>query len=216
MPARTPSPATSEEELPQTDADTEKNSAHRSKRVASVYDAVAGRVGFNGFLSQSQLETGVTTLTPEEVLLRRVDAPAEVSREYYNANERLQQTQPLPDTEISKAVHAYAADFYSANARGMVNHNYRSLDETALLAFAILLEEASAEALGENGDMVLVEPEGLEDGHPETAVTKFHVRGKVKSPPTPEPVSSEEVSSSDEQMSDDDRKTKKRRYRYGK
>src|ERR1700677_846944 len=100
MPARASSPATSEEELSQTDADIEKNSAHRRKRVASVYDAVAGRVGLNGFLSQSQLETGVTTLAPEEVLLRRVDAPTKVTREYYNANEHLQQTQVLPDTEI--------------------------------------------------------------------------------------------------------------------
>jgi hypothetical protein len=215
MLAKTLSPATSEEELSQTDADIYKTSARKRKRVATVYDAVAGRIGFNGFLSQSQLETGVTTLAPEEVLLRRVDAPAEVTREYYNANERLQQTQPLPDTEISKAVHAYAADFYSTNALGTVNHNYRSLDESALLAFAILLEEASAEALGENGDMVLVMPEGLEDGQPETAMTKHQVRGKVKSPPTPEPASSEVVSSSDEQMSDDDRKTKKRRHRYG-
>lgn len=214
MPARSPVTGTSKH-LSSTDAEAEQDPTHRRKRVASVYDAVAGRVGFNGFLSQSQLETVVTALTPEEVLLRRVDAPVEVTREYYNADERLKQGQRIPDTEILKVVHAYAADFYSANARGAVNHNYRSLDETALMAFAILLEEASAEALGESGDMVLVEPEGLEDGLLETAMTKHQVRGKVKPPSTPELASSEESSSSDERVSEEDRKAKKRRRRYG-
>jgi hypothetical protein len=34
----------------------------------------------------------------------------------------------------------------------------RSMDETALLAFGILLEEASREALGARGDLVFTEP----------------------------------------------------------
>ncbi|KAM7213878.1 hypothetical protein V8F06_010756 [Rhypophila decipiens] len=38
----------------------------------------------------------------------------------------------------------------------------RSMDETALLAFAILLEEAGRSSLGKTGDLVFVETEGEE------------------------------------------------------
>ena len=43
----------------------------------------------------------------------------------------------------------------------------RSMDETALLAFGILLEEAGRQALGENGDLVFTEAaeeEGMKEG----------------------------------------------------
>lgn len=206
---------TSEEDLSQTDAELKDSLPHRRKRIASVYDAVAGRIGFNGFLSRSQLEAGITALKPEEVLLRRVDAPAGISGEYYDADERLNPDQKLPDADVLRAVHTYASDYYSAHARGEINHNYKSLDETALLAFAILMEEATAEALGKAGDMVLVEPEGLEEGLPESALTRHQVRGRVKPPPTPDPASTEEISSSEDHVSGDGRKIKRRRRRYG-
>lgn len=205
----------SEVDLSQTSIELEDGLLHGNKRVASVYDAVAGRIGFNGFLSRSQLEAGFTALKPEEVLLRRVDAPYGVTGEFYNADESLKPIQRLPDAEVAKSVHQYAADYYSAHVHGEVNHNHKSLDETALLALAILMEEATAESLGENGDMVLVEPEGLEDGLPESAMTKHQVRGRVKPPSTPDPASSEEVtSSSADNISGDSRKTKRRRRRY--
>lgn len=204
------SPRSEDEKFSQQDVEAKG----RSRRIASVYDAVAGRVGFNGFLSRNQLDAGVTALRPEEVLLRRVDAPTGVTKDYYNAEDLLKPDQKLPDTELLKALHCYASDFYSANDRGEINHNYRSLDETALVAFAILLEEASAEALGENGDMVLVEPEGLEDGLPESAMVKHQIRGKVKPPSTPPDASSDEASSMEGITSEDNRRTKRRRRRY--
>lgn len=37
------------------------------------------------------------------------------------------------------------------------------MDETALIAMGILLEEMAKEALGETGDLVLVEGEGISD-----------------------------------------------------
>jgi hypothetical protein len=205
---------TGEEDLSQTDIEPEDSLFPGNKRTASVYDAVAGRVGFNGFLSRSQLEAGITALKAEEVLLRRVDAPYGVTREYYNADESLKPIQRLPDTEMAKTVHQYAADYYSAHVHGELNHNYKSLDETALLAFAILMEEATVESLGEDGDMVLVEPEGLEDDLPESAMTKHQVRGRVKPPPTLDSASSEETISGADNISGDDRKTKRRRRKY--
>jgi hypothetical protein len=69
-------------------------------------------------------------------------------------------------------VHGYAAGFYEAVAaeqerRGRPGRiggrlvDERSMDETALLAFGILLEEASREALGKSGDLVFTE--GVEE-----------------------------------------------------
>lgn len=205
------SPGTREEETSPREVEASGSSGRRNKRNASVFDAVAGSVGFNGFLSKSQHDAGVAALTPEEVLLRRVDAPIGVTKDYYNADELLNPHQKLPDTELSKALHLYASEFYTANTHAYVDQNFRSLDETALIAFAILLEEVSAEAMGENGDMVLVEPEGLEHGLPETALIKHQVRGKVKPPPTPEAAHSAEASSSDELASEDGRNRKRRR-----
>jgi hypothetical protein len=215
MPRQRASPMrTSEEDVSQTDIEPEDTQTRQHKRVASVYDAAASRVGFNGFLSQNQIQAGVTALKPEEVLLRRVDAPSRVSKDYYNADELLKPHQRLPDVEVVKAVHQYASDYYSTHVSGGINHDYRSLDETALLAFAILMEEMTAESLGENGDMVLVEPEGLEDCLPESAMTKHQVKGRVKPQLTPDPASSEEGSSSANDISGDDRKTKRRRHAY--
>jgi hypothetical protein len=67
-----------------------------------------------------------------------------------------------------KAIHSYTSHFYSALARSD-GHNgkndasrqrridERSMDETALLAFGILLEEAGRDVLGKRGDMVFTE-----------------------------------------------------------
>ena len=48
--------------------------------------------------------------------------------------------QRLPDSDLSKALHAYVSDFYAAIGDGV---DFVSLDETALLALGILVEEAA-------------------------------------------------------------------------
>lgn len=51
---------------------------------------------------------------------------------------------------------------HERNGRGNIRTtDERSLDETALLAFGILLEEAARESLGKNGDLVFTE--GVDD-----------------------------------------------------
>lgn len=73
-----------------------------------------------------------------------------------------------------KSVHGYASHFYDAlgqrhegKARGDIRHvDERSMDETALLAFGILLEEAARESLGKDGDLVFTE--GVEDDEEES------------------------------------------------
>ncbi len=156
------------------------------RRVASVYDAVAGRVGPNGFLTREQLQSSsLIPRGPDEMLRRSFDAPEQVFDNLYNADEQLLPHQQLPDSDLVKAVHCYASDFYGMATVNKGLHDFKSFDETALLAFGVLLEEAAHELLGETGDMALVEPEGLQHGLPESKMTKHQILGRVKRPPTP-------------------------------
>ena len=157
------------------------------RRVASVYDAVAGRVGPNGFLTQEQLHSSsLVPHTPDEILRRGVHTPVEVFDNLYNADERLEPNQQLPDSDLVKTLHAYASDFYDMATENKGLHDFKSFDETALLAFGVLLEESALEMLGETGDMTLVEPESLEHGLPESKMAQHQIQGRVKPPPTPD------------------------------
>jgi hypothetical protein len=111
-------------------------------------------------------------LAPEDVLFRRRHALVRYAEnDIYWANENLPEGGRglLPDSDLLKSVHAYASGLYEAMAHrlgrrcivGSRTIDERSMDETALLAFGILLEEAAREALGKRGDLVFTE--GLTD-----------------------------------------------------
>nr|POE51732.1 hypothetical protein CFP56_25939 [Quercus suber] len=137
------------------------------RRVATLYDAVAGRVGYEGFLrhqsSSSQNFTRSSRPVPaDEVLFRRAHAPTRYAEDdiYYAASRALppSTTRGLPESDLLKTVHAYVADYYmQAIPNGDGRRSLRSFDETALLAMGILLEEAARSALGKTGDLALVE-----------------------------------------------------------
>ena len=64
----------------------------------------------------------------------------------------------LPDSDLVKAVHGYASGFYGGRVDGgkgglgkRVESVWCSLDETALLAVGVLLEEACVDVVGEVG-----------------------------------------------------------------
>lgn len=120
-------------------------------------------------------------LTPQEALFRQTEAPA-LFAEYdlYNAHTRLLPNGDagcvLPSSDLLTGIHAYASTFYEALSTptgnttaqrrrgrkrahfvGQRNINEGSLDETALLAFGVLLEEAGRELLGRRGEMVFTE-----------------------------------------------------------
>lgn len=67
----------------------------------------------------------------------------------------------LPSSDLLKSVHHHVSRYYEAlNVRlggGEDPVDERSMDETALLAFGILLEEAARDALGKEGDLVFTE-----------------------------------------------------------
>lgn len=184
----------------------------QARRIATVYDAVAGKVGINGFLNGEQIRSSTTVpLKPEEVLLRRVNAPDEIPFDYYNADQSLASNRTLPDSDLLKDLHAYVADFYEQNNDPHERFDFQSCDETALIALGILLEEACKESLGDTGDMVFTEPEIYDRIKPRDMRSKHQIVGKVV------PLKVTEYESPSEEESDvlrtQPRKRQRRRYR---
>ena len=98
-------------------------------------------------------------MPPEAVLFRRKNAPTRYEEsDFYFANESLP-PHALPDSDLLKALHCYTSDFYSHATADRGRGDWRSLDETALLALGILMEELCRETLGDTGDMVFTEGE---------------------------------------------------------
>ena len=184
----------------------------QKRRTATVFDAVAGRIGTNGFLTVDQLRSDtVKPSAPEEVLLRRVDAPDEIPLDYYEADKKLRSTkEKLPDSDFLKDVHTYVADFYKLTTGD--NFDLRSFDETALLALGILLVEACKETLGDTGDMVLTEPQSRDYNRPLDMMSRHQIIGRVVPRPLPKSQSSSE-SEEDEAILQQPRKRQRRRYR---
>ncbi|KAF2759261.1 hypothetical protein EJ05DRAFT_510096 [Pseudovirgaria hyperparasitica] len=139
-------------------------------RNATVYDAVAGRVATDGSIrlpTDPQASTGIP-LRPDEVLFKRKGAPQRYEEDdIYNADSKLHpDDQKLPDSDLLKALHAYASAFYAgALSPGGARKSFKSLDETALLAMGILMEEAARETVGASGDLVFTEADDLDHDH---------------------------------------------------
>ncbi|EON66705.1 hypothetical protein W97_05951 [Coniosporium apollinis CBS 100218] len=153
--------------MPSTQLDdaTAAQQLKRKRREATVYDAVAGRVGPNGFLDlppakakdRNTASSSTLPIPPEEALFKRKDAPARYEEnDIYFASRYLESNQILPDSDLLKAMHAYASDYYSEAPATTAAKDFKSLDETSLLAMGILMEEAAAAALDETGDLALV------------------------------------------------------------
>ncbi|KFY00710.1 hypothetical protein O988_03139 [Pseudogymnoascus sp. VKM F-3808] len=122
------------------------------RRQATLYDAIAGRSTQHG-LTRNPTPYAIA---PEAVLFQRAAAPDrhEETDTYFSSDNAAGQ---LPDSDLLKALHMYAADFYAAEREA--GADYRSLDETALLALGVLMEELCREQLGEGGDLVFTEGE---------------------------------------------------------
>ncbi|CAI7582123.1 unnamed protein product [Penicillium glandicola] len=142
------------------------------KRRANIFDAVAGRVNPRGvhaprtFASQYRDTTssGARSLRPEELLYRRQNIPAESDEsKIYFAHENLPSDQALPNSELLETIHAYAADYYEYATADNGKDDHQTMDETALIAMGILIEEMAKEQLGETGDLALVEGQELSE-----------------------------------------------------
>ncbi|KAI9724503.1 MAG: hypothetical protein M1812_000571 [Candelaria pacifica] len=156
----------------------------KHRREATVYDAVAGRISTNGFIPdqpftskyRDTLSSTDVAAPPEEVLFRRRRAPTRYEEnDIYFASSNLLPHQKLPESDLLKAIHTYASDFYERATKN-VSLDHRSLDETALIALGILLEEATGECLGQTGDLAFVEGE---DEEPQTTRAERPLMGQT-------------------------------------
>ena len=141
-----------------------RRSITTKRRVATLYDAAAGRVNYEGFIKPAfENEYGETTqrsmkVQPtDQVLGRRRRFPALLEEDFDFTEEN------VPDSDLLTAVHQYVADLYEAH--GLVNRGSYIFDETALVGIGILIEERVRAVLGQTGHLALVDPEeGFDDG----------------------------------------------------
>lgn len=95
------------------------------------------------------------------MLYRRKNAPERYEEaDIYFANDTELRTE-LPESDLLKALHCYTSDFYSRTTADGGLGDFRSMDETALMAFGILMEEATRDILGQTGDLVFTEGEDV-------------------------------------------------------
>lgn len=156
-----------------TSSDSENSAFDRPKRKyrkTTIYDAVAGRACYRGLICKTPLiastrdtaSSSTVQVPPEEVLFRNRGAPQRYEEtDFYWANEKLPlQGAELPDSDLLKAVHAYASIFYGRRGG---KADFRSLDESALMAVGVLLEEWADDLLGRGGEGVFVEGEAVNE-----------------------------------------------------
>ncbi|CZS98585.1 hypothetical protein WAI453_005721 [Rhynchosporium graminicola] len=139
----------------------------QNHRHPTVYDAVAGRISLAGFIpkqvivasTRDTVSSSTSAIAPEAVLFRGKNAPTRYAEsDIYFTNER-KSTKDLPESDILKALHCYTSEFYSRATADGGSGDWKSLDETALIALGILLEEASLASLGNTGDLAFTEGE---------------------------------------------------------
>lgn len=114
--------------------------------------------------NRDTLSSSTVAVTPEEALFRRKGAPERYEEsDIYWADRNLKEEQTLPESDLLKAIHTYASDFYGRATMNRGAADFESLDETALLGLGILLEEMAEHVLGETGDLAFVEGEEVEE-----------------------------------------------------
>ena len=138
-----------------------------SRYVCSAYNplnTITGRVGLFGF-AKNRANSLAQVAQPIDVLFRRKSAPVR-ARDVYTVDrtDGAVGKRMLPDSDLVKAVHGYASGFYGGRVDGGMGGKggegglgrrmesiWCSLDETALLAVGVLLEEACVDVVGEVG-----------------------------------------------------------------
>ncbi|KAF2877815.1 hypothetical protein BDV95DRAFT_2593 [Massariosphaeria phaeospora] len=162
-----------------------KQSSRPRKRRPTVYDAVAGRVSQYGFFNRQSAKSKPVAkkpLRPDEILFKARNAPTRYDEtDYYFAHKDLSPGQELPSGDLLSATHGYISGLYATTAQNRKQHAWTSMDETALIALGILMEETAREVLGDTGDLAFLEGAD-DDGVPEAT----HEASKESRRPWPE------------------------------
>ncbi|CAG5183699.1 uncharacterized protein ALTATR162_LOCUS10710 [Alternaria atra] len=130
------------------------------KRRATVYDAVKRRVAKTGLIDHiHDPKASRKPLRPDEVLFKRKNAPMRYEEDdYYPAHAKLPADQKLPSGDLADAMKSYVSTLWAKTERpGLMRRTWRGMDETALIALSILMEETARGVLGETGDLAFTE-----------------------------------------------------------
>jgi hypothetical protein len=153
----------------------------------------------NPFNERTQDVMGANNIAypPNEVLQHLPEAPKgdQFDDAYYSWPSELPRELRLPDSDLLKALHTYASDYYGHAENA--TRSLTSMDGTALIASAVLLEELVAESLSKSGDLVFCEAKGEDNGalpkfwngakwvDHHLPANAFHVACRRKESPTP-------------------------------
>lgn len=138
-----------------TSGDETDRSQRAQKKIGTVFEAAAGRITRDGLADPS---SEIPPLRPDEVLYRTRNAPPRYEEDdKYFAHNDLPSNQELPSSDLLQALHAYISEFYGRSEEFTTQKIWGSMDETALIALGILMEESAREVLGETGDFAFVE-----------------------------------------------------------
>lgn len=97
-------------------------------------------------------------LRPDEVLFKKLSAPTRYEEtDYYYAHKNLPSDQKLPSGDLLSALHAYISKLFDRTEEDGKEKTWKCMDETALIALGILMEEVAKEVMGETGDLALLE-----------------------------------------------------------
>ncbi|KAF2737861.1 hypothetical protein EJ04DRAFT_510047 [Polyplosphaeria fusca] len=163
----------------------EQHPENAKRRVATVYDAVAGRVYKDGLVHPKSSGLGHDyrgrPLRPDEVLFKQRNAPPRYEEtDRYFAHTRLPSGQALPGSDLLKALHPYLSRYYARSAEDPNSKVWKSMDETALLALGILIEESCKVRLGETGDLAFLErAETASENEREDSDSKSNIQEEV-------------------------------------
>jgi len=86
--------------------------------------------------------------------------------DYYHAHASTTAQRLLPDGALLTALHAYMSKLYNQTAGPEDEKTWKCMDETALIAFGVLVEETAKELLGETGDLAFTEAAAVGDESP--------------------------------------------------
>lgn len=132
---------------------------HGSELIETGQVTAAGLLG-----NVTDSKASKIPLRPDEVLFKKARAPIRYEEtDYYFAHANLPADKPLPTSDLLSAIHAYISTLYSRNREPGIDRVWRCMDETALIAFGILLEETAREKLGETGDLAFTEAADKEE-----------------------------------------------------
>lgn len=124
----------------------------RPRKFITLYDALASRVTAHGRQQQSR------QVAADEYIAVRARARGVYENEGIPfPKEGEKEKTLLPDGNLLLAIHEYASEYYARHS--MSELSFRSLDETALLALGILLEESVDTMLGTQGERAFVQQE---------------------------------------------------------